>query len=197
MEQSTMETISAAYTVYTLLNPADRLVLSIESFAEAFKTNLALLENTAGSKGTPETKELISQKKIEESLQRGMPAAEETLDDKEKLSSMLKKLKEKMKSLPMVGNVFANLSTMFRLLNSYLKGEYTDIPRKQLIIIVSGLSYLIAPIDPIPDFIPVIGLVDDMAILSLCINATKGELEKYLSWREKNGLSNTSEEETE
>ena len=99
-----------------------------------------------------------------------------------------------MKSLPMVGSVLANVPTMFKLLNSYLKGDYTDIPRKQLVIIVSAVSYLVSPIDLVPDFIPVVGLIDDMAIISICIKAVQSELEKYLAWREKNGLSNTVNE---
>ena len=99
-------------------------------------------------------------------MEKGYQKAEETIDDKEKLSAMLKRLKQKMKTIPMLGNVLSNVPIMFKLLNSYLKGEYTEIPRKKLIIIVSALSYLIAPIDLIPDIIPVVGLVDDMTVMS-------------------------------
>ena len=119
-------------------------------------------------------------------LQKGIKSAEATLDNEEKMGAFLDKLKIKMKSLPMVGNVLSNVPTMFKLLNSYFKGEYECIPRKQLLIIVSALTYLISPIDLIPDLIPVVGLVDDMAVISACIKLTKPELEKYLEWRNSN-----------
>lgn len=195
MERNNMELVSAAYTVYSLLNPADRVVISIDSFAEAFKSNFAALENMTGENQPNRAGGQLTEQKAEDTLQRGFQEAEKTLDDTEKLSSMLKKLKEKMKSLPMVGSVLANVPTMFKLLNSYLKNEYTDIPRKKLIIIVSALSYLLSPIDLIPDFIPVVGLMDDMAVVSVCIKATKEELEKYLAWREINGMTGLTEEE--
>lgn len=199
MERNSLELVSAAYTMYSLLNPSDRVVISIDSFAEAFKSNLAMLDNNQNTKpnevaGNAQGQRLTEQK-AEETLERGFKEAESTLDDKEKLSALLSKLKQKMKSLPMVGSVLANVPTMFKLLNSYLKGEYTDIPRRQLIIIVSAISYLISPIDLIPDFIPVVGLLDDMAIVTVCIKATQDELGKYLVWRKENGLGISSEEE--
>ena len=36
-------------------------------------------------------------------------------------------------------------------------------------IIIGSLGYLISPIDLIPDFIPVVGLMDDASVLSLAI----------------------------
>lgn len=196
MERSSMETISAAYTVYSLVNPAERVVVSIQSFAEAFNANMAALDasqNITSSTGARDSR--LSEEKAENTLEKGFASAEETINDKEKLASMLEKLKQKMKTLPMVGSVLANVPTMFRLLNSYLKGEYTDIPRKDLIIVVSALSYLISPIDLVPDFIPVIGLMDDMAIISVCIKATKTELEKYLEWRRINNVTVSENDE--
>ena len=197
MERNSMELVSVAYTMYSLLNPSDRVIISIDSFAEAFKSNLAALDNNQNERnensGIPQGQRL-TEEKAEETIERGFHEAETTIDNKEKLSALLKKLKQKMKSLPMVGSVLANVPTMFKLLNSYLKGDYIDIPRKQLVIIVSAVSYLVSPIDLVPDFIPVVGLMDDMAIVSICIKATQSELEKSLAWREQNALSNIEEE---
>ena len=158
MERNCMELVSAAYTMYSLLSPSDRVIISIDSFSEAFKSNLAILENnqndTAANTLGSSHGQRLTEEKAEETLMHGLHDAESTLDDTEKLSSLIKKLKQKMKSLPMVGSVLANVPTMFKLLNSYLKGDYTDIPRKQLIIIVSAVSYLVSPIDLVPDFYP-------------------------------------------
>ncbi len=189
MDRSTMETVSAAYTVYSLLCPNDKVVVSIDSFVEIFKSNFAFLDTekngvirSNGDNGPTERR--FSEEEVEKTLEKGMKTAEEMLDDKEKQEAFLAKVKNRMKTIPMVGNVLSNVPIMFKLVNSYFKEEYTDIPRKQLLITVSALTYLIAPIDLIPDFIPVVGFLDDMAVVSACIKLTKPELDKYLAWRE-------------
>ena len=188
MDQKRLETISAAYTVYSLINPEDRITISIDTFAKIYETNLICLREIQNDleKNAEKDNRGIALQKAENSLEKGIQKAEETIADKEKLSAMLTKLKDKMKTIPMVGNVLSNVPVMFKLVNSYLKDEYTDIPRNKLVIIVSALAYLLAPIDLIPDFIPIAGLIDDMAVISVCINRTKDEIEKYLAWREIN-----------
>ena len=197
MERNTMEIISAAYTTYALLNPSDRVLISIDSFAESFMSNLSFLQKSqicvSETNAAPPSEKQVSSEKAEEILQKGYREAEQTLGDEAKMSSLLEKLKSRMKSLPMVGNVLSNVPTMFKLLNHYLKGEYKDIPQKELIIIISAASYLIAPIDLIPDFIPVVGLVDDMAVVSVCIKSTRKELDKYLCWRKEHGFELSDE----
>ena len=193
MNNETKEKIAAAYTVYSLLCPSDRVVISIDTFAEIFRTNYTALEIENRNMMELGETEKINQFTVEEAdatLQKGMQEAEETLNDKEKQGVFLNKLKKKMKVIPMLGSVLSNVPTMFKLVNSYFKGEYEAIPRKQLLIIVSALTYLISPIDLIPDFIPVIGLIDDIAVISVCVKKTKNQLEKYLAWREENGIDN-------
>ena len=51
-------------------------------------------------------------------------------------------------------------------------------------IIVPGLVlvYLISPIDFLPDFIPVIGVLDDIALLAFAIPLLITEAEKFVAW---------------
>ncbi len=186
MDKNMMETISAAYTTYTLTAPEERVIVGIDAFAEAFQANLKTLEQMMNQPKPEEQR--ISVRKAEDTLQKGLQKAEQTLQDENKMASLLEKLQQKMNAIPMVGSVLANLPTMFKLLNSYLKNEYTDIPRKAVLFIVSAVTYLVSPIDLIPDLVPLVGILDDMAVISVCVNATKDELEKYLTWRKANGL---------
>lgn len=132
---------------------------------------------------------MIDEEKAATILNKGLGEAERTVDNKETLGQLLNKVKEKMKSLPMVGTVLSNVPTMFRLVSSYYKGEYTSISRGNLIFIISALSYLISPFDLIPDLVPVVGLLDDMAVISLCVKRTRSALEEYLKWRETRNIA--------
>jgi uncharacterized membrane protein YkvA (DUF1232 family) len=51
-------------------------------------------------------------------------------------------------------------------------------------VIVPGLVlvYLISPIDFLPDFIPVIGVLDDIALLAFAIPLLIKEAEKFVAW---------------
>ena len=45
-----------------------------------------------------------------------------------------------------------------------------NVPIKAKAIIVGALAYIIFPIDVIPDFIPVLGWVDDFAVLMIVLS---------------------------
>ncbi len=45
------------------------------------------------------------------------------------------------------------------------------IPLKAKAIVLGALGYFISPLDVIPDFTPVIGLTDDMAVLAAALTA--------------------------
>ena len=51
-------------------------------------------------------------------------------------------------------------------------------------VIVPGLVlvYLISPIDIIPDWIPVVGVLDDLALLAFAIPLLVTEAEKFIAW---------------
>ena len=197
MDNKSNEFLAAAYTVYSLLNPSDKVTVSIDSFAEYYTLNLKALlslEQSAQSASPLQRQApVIDEEKAAVVLNKGLGEAEKAVDDKETLGQILNKVKEKMKSLPMVGTVLSNVPTMFRLVNSYYKGEYINVSRGNLIFIISALSYLISPFDLIPDLIPVVGLLDDMAVISLCVKQTRPALEEYLRWRE---AGNTAETES-
>jgi uncharacterized membrane protein YkvA (DUF1232 family) len=70
---------------------------------------------------------------------------------------MLKKLKEKAKQITQ------NLSIL------YIAYKRKDVPIFAKIIIIAAIIYALSPIDLIPDFIPVLGYLDDLIILPLLI----------------------------
>lgn len=51
----------------------------------------------------------------------------------------------------------------------YLAGRDPRTPRAARILIVCVVAYLASPIDLIPDFIPVLGLLDDLVLVPLGI----------------------------
>ncbi|KQT16383.1 hypothetical protein ASG31_12770 [Chryseobacterium sp. Leaf404] len=80
---------------------------------------------------------------------------------------------------------------IFRMVKFWKKGMY---PMRSIDIILPmlGLLYVISPIDLIPDFIfPVVGVMDDLAILSLAIPKLIREVDKFLLWETERRLGET------
>jgi uncharacterized membrane protein YkvA (DUF1232 family) len=70
---------------------------------------------------------------------------------------------------------------IFRMVNMWRKGAY-PVKSMDLILPLVGLLYVISPIDIIPDFIVVAGVLDDLAVLSLAIPKLIREVDKFLLW---------------
>ncbi len=56
-------------------------------------------------------------------------------------------------------------NTVYYSLLLYYAAKSPAIPRSSKLIVLGALSYLVLPIDLIPDFIPVIGLADDATVI--------------------------------
>ena len=78
------------------------------------------------------------------------------------------------------------MPTLVSLVRSYLNKEYTEAPIGTIVSIVTALLYIISPIDLIPDSIPVLGHLDDVAVIAFCWPLIKSDVKHYEEWREKN-----------
>jgi uncharacterized membrane protein YkvA (DUF1232 family) len=89
------------------------------------------------------------------------------------------------KAYPAFGKILESVRELYSLFSDAVKGNYKLHPAT-LAMIGGGLLYFILPMDLIPDYIPFVGFLDDMAILTTIINSLQGELKKYRNWKETN-----------
>jgi uncharacterized membrane protein YkvA (DUF1232 family) len=64
----------------------------------------------------------------------------------------------------------------------YQRGEYRDMAMPKLLIIVAALIYFVSPFDVIPDWIPVLGHIDDAFVVSLALKSVRAELDTFMAW---------------
>lgn len=72
----------------------------------------------------------------------------------------------------------AKIWNKVQALYSFIKDP--EAPWTTKAIAVGALLYLVSPIDAIPDFIPVVGLLDDVGVIGLAVNTLNSELDKYM-----------------
>jgi len=80
--------------------------------------------------------------------------------------------------------------TFMRMVRAYGRGDYRDISSKSMLVGVTVLLYLVTPLDIIPDFIPVLGLVDDISIMAWFVDAFSKEITKYREWEIQTSYEN-------
>jgi len=71
---------------------------------------------------------------------------------------------------------------MIRMVRAQFSGAYTDFPWKSLVMIVGALLYFITPIDLIPDFIPGLGLTDDISIVYWVYQSLREDIARFEIW---------------
>ncbi|MBM4175132.1 MAG: DUF1232 domain-containing protein [Ignavibacteria bacterium] len=75
----------------------------------------------------------------------------------------------------------------------YMKDDSVNWYRK--LIIVAALVYFISPIDTIPDFVPLVGYLDDLGVIMAAIKYIGTEIKPY--YRASAPLKNTESENDE
>ena len=122
----------------------------------------------------------------ESSIKEYISKAKEIINDDEKLKKLiedvLKKLKEISSDKKTSAKLNDSLRLFIRIINAYTSKEYTYVPWKTICLIVAGLIYFIYPVDLIPDFIPVSGLIDDVALIAWIYESIQDDIEKFLEW---------------
>ncbi|PZW64454.1 uncharacterized protein DUF1232 [Pseudomonas sp. URMO17WK12:I1] len=83
-----------------------------------------------------------------------------------------------------LASIRGDLSLLQELCVAWWRGSYRAINPQALVAIVAGLIYFVSPVDAIPDFIPGLGLVDDLAVLAWVMKTWGGELEAFRTWRD-------------
>jgi uncharacterized membrane protein YkvA (DUF1232 family) len=107
-----------------------------------------------------------------------------TEDDAQKLMDNQEKI-EKIASNDTLHKYLNDIKLYFQMLGDVFTGKYKKVPVGTIAAIVGTLLYVLSPIDLIPDFIPVVGYLDDAAMLAVCLNFTRFDVEEYKKSRKQ------------
>lgn len=77
--------------------------------------------------------------------------------------------------------------TLVRMVRSYSSGEYREISANTIISGLAVLLYVLSPIDLVPDFIPVLGFLDDLSLVSWFVGKFQGEITRFREWEQTRG----------
>ena len=79
-------------------------------------------------------------------------------------------------------NLWSYFQSMLRLIRAYYRGDYRDVRIANLVVIIGAIIYVLDPWDLIPDWIPVLGFVDDATVLAFAVQKTRETLDDFTAW---------------
>ena len=117
-------------------------------------------------------------------FRRATSEAEAYADNPNLLRELLKNALGKLNVIPRgpFGEAWPYLLAMLRLARDYQRAEYRDLERPKLLIVIAAIIYFVSPFDVIPDYLPVLGHIDDAFVISLALKSIRAELDTFMAW---------------
>ncbi|QJD29285.1 DUF1232 domain-containing protein [Methylococcus geothermalis] len=101
----------------------------------------------------------------------------------ERVEAQRSAIREKIAGIPSLQGIWEQVELLMDLVRDYWSGRYRDIPRWVIGALSFALLYFINPVELIPEFVPVIGYLDDIVLLLLVLRLTREHVERYKAWR--------------
>ena len=115
-------------------------------------------------------------------LKKAEEYVKQPLRVKELLNDAYSKASERKDFGSIAGEVLESLGTLSRMIKAAVSKEYHGLPASTIVMGVAVVIYFLSPIDLVPDWIPIIGLLDDAALLAWFMTSIKDEMDKFLDW---------------
>lgn len=117
----------------------------------------------------------------EEFIHKGAGSIEE--DDIQRVLDRASDIINKIVDTNPLKRFYQDVKLLIALIRDYKDGAYRKTPRWVIAVIVFVLLYVLNPMDLIPNFIPVLGLIDDAAVMAMCLAMTEQDILKYQNWK--------------
>jgi uncharacterized membrane protein YkvA (DUF1232 family) len=104
-------------------------------------------------------------------------------DDKKKTEHLLDEAARKARrEKGLVGGFAEDLGALMRLLRAWVKGQYKVVPWKTIVLALVAVIYFVDPFDLVPDFVPLIGYVDDAGVIGFVLRSIGKDLKVFQQW---------------
>lgn len=118
---------------------------------------------------------------------RARRRAEELASSPEKITGLLEEAQRKAeRNRDRMSEALEGLQSLFRLISAWLRGQYTVVPWRTIVLSLAGIIYFVNPLDLVPDFLPMFGFLDDAGVLAFVIQSIRKDIDRFLEWEKVN-----------
>lgn len=111
-------------------------------------------------------------------------AAKVTDADFNKVIEKSEEIKQKIQSGGPLDKYIDDIKILIAMVKDYKNGIYKEIPYFSIAAIVFSLLYIFNPFDILPDVIPILGLLDDAAVMAASLQLIEQDIYNYKKWKE-------------
>lgn len=125
---------------------------------------------------------ILDTNKLEQVL---LETGRKLLEDPDKIKTVCGRAKPKLDEFEKEGksdDAVSSAVIILSILKSYFSGDYKNISKSSLAIMLGTLAYVVSPLDLLPDPIPGIGLSDDIAVLVFAVGVLAADIITYKNW---------------
>jgi uncharacterized membrane protein YkvA (DUF1232 family) len=77
---------------------------------------------------------------------------------------------------------WGDLTALIRMLRAWATRRYKRVPWQSLVLTTVAVVYFVMPLDAVPDFIPVIGFIDDGAVIAFVVRSIRADIAAFRAW---------------
>ena len=121
-------------------------------------------------------------KEVDEAFVRKQ-ASEVSPQDLDTTISKEKQIDQKIANSGVLEKYASLAKLMLKMLKDYKNGLYREVPWFTIGSIIFSLLYVLNPFDLVPDFIPGLGYIDDLSVLTFALRFIEIDLHSYLDWK--------------
>lgn len=107
-----------------------------------------------------------------------------TEKDVEKVVSRSEDIKRKFGSGGPLGRFIEDGQLLVAMVKDYWGRQYRQLPFGTVAAAAFTLIYVLNPLDLVPDVLPIIGQVDDAAVVAGCLILIEQDLRAYRQWKQ-------------
>lgn len=98
------------------------------------------------------------------------------------VSQAFEKLKDKATQENLQKEFIPKVNLFLRMIRAYASGAYNELPKTTLIKLCGAILYFVMVVDVIPDFIPVLGFADDLAVIIWVYKSIEEQMDNFREW---------------
>ena len=106
-----------------------------------------------------------------------------TQKDIQKVISRSEELQRKFSARGPLARFVEDGKLLMSIVKDYWAGAYRQVPYGVIASSVFTLIYVLNPFDMVPDVLPLIGQLDDVAVLGACLLLVEHDLHTYKDWK--------------
>jgi uncharacterized membrane protein YkvA (DUF1232 family) len=118
----------------------------------------------------------------EELIKEGSPKITEK--DIVKVVDKSQEIQKKFTSRGPLQRFIEDARLLIAVVKDYWSGTYRKLPYGTVAAIVFTLIYVFNPLDLVPDVLPIIGELDDAAVVTACLFLVERDLLAYKQWKQ-------------